>query len=43
MNDFWNGLAGVAKALILAVTLIIIGFMLTTCGMFGAVLAAPPA
>lgn len=39
MKDFWNGLAGVAKALIIAVTLIILGFMLTTCGMFGALIS----
>lgn len=41
MKDFWNGLAGVAKALILAVTLIILGGMLTTCGMFGYLVAVP--
>lgn len=41
MKSFWDGLAGIAKALIIAVTLIILGFMLTTCGMFGALLTTP--
>lgn len=41
MKDFWNGLAGIAKTLIIAVLLIILGFMLTTCGMFNALLTMP--
>lgn len=41
MKDFWNGLAGIAKALIIAVTLVILGFMLMTCGMFSALMYVP--
>lgn len=35
MKDFWDGLASVAKVLIISTSLIILGFMMTTCGMFG--------
>lgn len=38
MKEFWNGLAGVAKALIIAVACIIIMCMLSTCTMFGALI-----
>lgn len=41
MKSFWDGLAGIAKVMIIAVTCIIIAFVLSTCTMFGALVAVP--
>lgn len=38
MKEFWSGLAGVFKALIIGVVCIIIMFMVSTCTMFGALI-----